>query len=290
MSMTSLGRDYISEHLYHNDNVHAALNSPDEVTDEHVRWYQEQGFLAVDNVFTHEQVAESKAGLDRLIRGEAPEFKGIQFEPGVDVTAMSVEERECVVRKIMWFVEYDVRLKAAAMNPVLVSLAQRLVGSEVRLMQDMALVKPPHIGREKPWHQDDAYFMYEPQDKIIGTWTALDHATPENGCMHVIPGSHLKGPLPHYHDRDCQLADEDVDVAKDVVVPLKPGGVLFFSGLMHHGTPPNRSASRRRALQYHYASIECRQTTPEQHAKYFYDAKGPAACMGMTPRKIAERF
>ena len=92
------------------------------------------------------------------------------------------------------------------------------------MIQDMALLKPAHVGREKPWHQDTAYFVMEPIDLVLGTWIALDAATPENGCMHVIPGSHRGGPRPHYHDRDCQLPDEAVEVDRDVMVPLRAGG------------------------------------------------------------------
>ena len=56
----------------------------------------------------------------------------------------------------------------------------------------MALLKPPR-GREKPWHQDHAYFNLPLDTPIVGVWIALDEATPENGCMHVIPGSHREG-------------------------------------------------------------------------------------------------
>jgi phytanoyl-CoA hydroxylase len=44
---------------------------------------------------------------------------------------------------------------------------------------------------------------------------------------------------------------------------------MFFSGLLHHGTPPNRSSSRRRALQFHYASVNCRKVEIGQHATHF---------------------
>jgi phytanoyl-CoA hydroxylase len=64
----------------------------------------------------------------------------------------------------------------------------------------------------------------EPLELILGTWTALDEATPENGCMHVIPGSHTLGPKPHYHERDCQLPDDVVESQRSIMVPLKPGG------------------------------------------------------------------
>jgi len=146
------------------------------------------------------------------------------------------------------------------------------------MVQDMALLKPPFHGSEKPWHQDTAYFDWTPLGGIIGVWIALDAATVENGCMQVIPGTHLAGPTPHYHLRDCQIADERVQVDRAVVVPLQPGGVLFFSGLIHHGTPPNASGDRRRALQFHYAAANCRNMTIKEHAALFNEGGAYAGC------------
>jgi phytanoyl-CoA hydroxylase len=132
-------------------------------------------------------------------------------------------------------------------------------------------------------HQDTAYFDWTPLGGIVGAWIALDPATVANGCMQVIPGSHLGGPAPHFHVRDCQLADDRVAVDRAHVVPLEPGGVLFFSGLTHHGTPPNLSGDRRRALQYHYAAADCRNMTIEEHAELFSEGGAYAGCRKLDP-------
>jgi len=120
----------------------------------------------------------------------------------------------------------------------------------------MALIKPPDGGSEKPWHQDKAYFDVALDAPVVGVWIALDEATAENGCMHVVPGSHRGGPVVHFDRRDWQICDTDVQVDEDVMVPLAPGGALLFDGLVHHGTPPNRSEARRRALQFHYTAAD----------------------------------
>lgn len=296
MSMTALGPAEIGQRLYAYSKVHTPLESPDQVTAEHMRKYWTEGFIAINNVFTPDEVRSAIDGLVHLIRGGNPEFKGVQLEEasalGINPASIAPDDREQYVRKLMRFTNFDARLGAMASHPRLVGLCERLIGSRVQLAQDMALLKPPMIGREKPWHQDNAYFNYAPLDGVIGTWTALDEATLENGCMHVIPGSHLKGPQPHYHDRDCQLPDEAIDVSEDVVVPLKPGGVLFFHGLIFHGTPPNQSKAKRRALQFHYASEACRRLTDEEHAELFQDELGYAGCKGgkdLRTRPVSER-
>ena len=293
MSLTSLHPAEIGRRLYRSHTVHTPVPSPAAITAEHMRLYWAQGFLAVENVFNAGEVRDGLAGLKFLIDGGVPGFEGLEFEKTADGQPVPFDERENHVRKLMYFTTVDVRLGALAKHPNLIGLCERLLGSKVRLTQDMALLKPPRGGREKPWHQDNAYFNHTPLDGVIGTWTALDEATIENGCMHVIPGSHLLGPQPHFHDRDCQLPDELIDVEADVVVPLKPGGVLFFHGLLYHGTPPNQSIAKRRAVQFHYASEQCRLMTDDEHMAVFKDDIGYAGCrgwaMGTLPRRVADR-
>ena len=134
----------------------------------------------------------------------------------------------------------------------MIAVVQRLIEATPSLFQDMGLIKPPHIGSEKPWHQDCAYFNLPLDTPVVAAWISLDEATPENGCMHIIPGSHREGPIVHFNRRDWQICDTHVPVDREVMVPLKAGGCLLWHGLLHHGTPANRSNLRRRALQFHY--------------------------------------
>ena len=173
------------------------------------------------------------------------------------------------MRKLWKFAGTDPVLATAVAAPRMMAIVEQLISPGARLIQDMALLKPPHRGAEKPWHQDNAYFDWTPLDGVLGVWIALDPATVENGCMQIVPGSHRAGPAPHYHVRDCQLADQGSRADRALVVPLAPGGALFFSALLHHGTPPNRSADRRRALQFHYAAARCRRMTFREHMANF---------------------
>ena len=153
-------------------------------------------------------------------------------------------------------------------------MAREIIGTDdIIMFQDMALLKPPGVGREKPWHQDKAFFNIDLNATVVGVWIALDEATFENGCMHVLPGSHSEGPVPHFSRRDWQICDTDVALAKDVTVPLQPGGLLFFDGLIHHGTPANRTDTRRRAIQFHYVDRNV-FTIPEDDRLAVYGLEG----------------
>jgi phytanoyl-CoA hydroxylase len=247
-----------SDDLYQAKTTAKGIDGLESVTDEHIELFHEQGFLVVNNAFSSDEVESALAGLLHLIGGGNPDFKGIQFEQAAldRIETTPAEERQDLVRKLMWFVEYDERLKALSHKPELLAVLEKIVGGKPEMFQDMGLLKPPFIGREKPWHQDNAFFNLPIDATISGVWIALDKAIPENGCMHIIPGSHHRGPVVHFKRRDWQICDTDVAVDEAVAVPLEPGGVLFFHGLLHHGTPPSRSPLRRRALQYHYKSAD----------------------------------
>ena len=258
--------------LYDPTGVGTGVNGFAAVTDAHVAQFHAQGFLVVENAFSAQEVQDGLDGLYRLLSGEVAEFDGIHYErasAGMAVEELSPQQKQDYVRKFMHFVDYDHRLHDLAHHPQLLTLVQHLIGDSPVLFQDMALLKPPRMGREKPWHQDHAYFRIDLEAKVVGCWIALDEATVENGCMVIAPGSHLQGPVVHFQRRDWQICDTDVDNSGALAVPLNPGGLLIFQSLLHHGTPPNRTAQRRRALQFHYRQQRAPLTSQEERLALF---------------------
>jgi len=241
--------------LYVPTEVLRGPRSFDDVTDAHLQSYQDTGVLVIEQAFGPRAIQDAVAGLLDLIDGKNGAFKEISFEASVAnrIGDLTSEQRQDAVRKLMGFCGFDARLSALSAHPMLMALVGRLIGHPPEMFQDMALLKPPRIGREKPWHQDLAYFDVDAlTTPVVGCWIALDEATVENGCMHVVPGSHHSGPQIHVARRDWQICDRERAGQPCAVVPLKPGGLLLFSGLLQHGTPRNDSPLRRRALQFHY--------------------------------------
>lgn len=267
----------IADTLYRYDAVATdRLAKLSELTDAHVKQFWEQGYLVVDEVLNAEEVASALEALMDILYGRSQGSK-IQFvKPRSELH--SDEEIELAARKIHDYVAHEPRLKAISDHPDVMAAMAKLFGEGARLAQDQAILKPPTGGAEKPWHQDMAYGNLAYDQSVIGLWLALDPAELDNGCMHVIPYSHREGAVPHYAVRDWQLCDVSVHVERDVAVPLKPGGALIFSGLLHHGTPPNFSLKRRRALQLHYASESAKKLTPQEYKKMFTNEMTGAEC------------
>ncbi len=237
-----------------------------------VAFYREHGYLVVRQAFTPAEVQAATAGLVDLIMGTRPDFKHVYFEGKAKeiLPTLGPEQRQDAVRKLGVFIEFDARLKALSHHPELRrALRPLLGGAEPELFQDMALIKPPRLGREKPWHQDKAYFEYALGTPVVGVWIALDEATVENGCMQLLPGRHKEGPILHFQRRDWQICDQTILGTKSVAVPLKPGGLLLFDGMLPHGTPHNSSPKRRRALQFHYLPAGTPKVPPEERLRHF---------------------
>ena len=258
---TQTGPQMHAPDLYNHDAVAEPLEGLDAITDHHIQEvFPSQGFLAVNHAFTDEEVQAAKQGLRDLAMGRKPEFDGIQYEAGIKekLDQLDAEQRLDGIRKLARFVNHDEALYHLAHHPKLLPVLSKLMaGKEPQLFQDMGLSKPPKIGREKPWHQDCAYFNVPPDTPVVGVWIALDDATLENGCMRMLAGGQHIGPVHHWKRRDWQICDTDFRNMHDkdhpvVAVPLKPGGALLFNGLLPHGTPHNNTGNRRRALQYHY--------------------------------------
>lgn len=258
--------------LYRYDGLAGGVTGFDSVTEREIARFREQGYLVVHDAITIDRVQDALDGLLDLLAGRSPSFDSVDYEPSVDpatLDGLAAEERQDYVRKFMWFVGHDERLRALSEDPALMAVVRRIIGEEPMLFQDMALLKPPRVGREKPWHQDHAYFDLELRTRVVGVWIALDPATTGNGCMLVKPGSHLQGPVVHFKRRDWQICDADVDPLGTLAVPLEPGGCLFFSSFMQHGTAPNTSDQRRRAVQFHYRPAGAELVSLEERMAVF---------------------
>ncbi|MBC7528006.1 MAG: phytanoyl-CoA dioxygenase family protein [Chthonomonadaceae bacterium] len=146
-------------------------------------------------------------------------------------------------------------------QPLIVEAVASLMKTDtVRVWHDQVQYKPPHQGGATTWHQDHPYWpVIQPAD-LVSAWVALDDATIENGCMWMIPGSHLWGA---YKNGSIE-SDETFTPTPDLsLVPgghlpakvpceVKKGHVLFHHCLTWHGSPVNRSDRGRPAIAVHY--------------------------------------
>jgi ectoine hydroxylase-related dioxygenase (phytanoyl-CoA dioxygenase family) len=150
----------------------------------------------------------------------------------------------------------------AAKHPVMLAAVTQLIGENLRLQHCKLNWKPPAKGKgEVGWHQDFPFFPHTNYD-LLACMFLLDDAVPENGCMRMIPGSHLRGPVDHYGEdgrftgRCTEPREYEDDVARgnvvDLVVPA--GSMTIHHCCMLHASYPNHSDTPRRGLVYQIAA------------------------------------
>lgn len=238
--------------------VRNALNT--QLSEVQRKQYWDDGFIVIPGLFTAEQLAPWLERVRALSSGTAsasPNMKlvrDVMYAKGV--TAPPTPEHE--ICKINFF-ENDPTLRAYAEAPQLLDYVESLLGPQLLFVNSMVITKPPGVDGRHPMHQDLLYFGFRPGDRVLGTWTALEDVTRENGCLAVIPGSHRLELLEHANPDWEHVNFGFVGVGPEQAsaprqhVEMKAGDTLLFHSLLLHGSGTNRSQGFRRAISAHYA-------------------------------------
>ena len=144
-------------------------------------------------------------------------------------------------------------------DPAVTAVVADLVGTDdLDCFLSQFIFKNPGAWGQ-PWHQDSFYFPFEPARPVVGVWLAVSEATLDNGCLHVLPGSHAEPVHAHGPDRReganygyVEIVDHDMSAA--VPVLMDPGDVLVFDSHLMHRSTDNLSSGRRAAMVFHLAA------------------------------------
>ena len=161
------------------------------VTEAQVRAYDEDGFFVLEHAVDPADIAALTDAIEPFDR-EVMEFLATQpggrFSiAGVDTVSIALHPaaRSTVCRDF-------------CTSELMADLGHDLIGPDVRLYWDQSVYKRPRGTEPVLWHQDNGYTYVEPQ-AYLTVWVALTDATPENGCISVMPGIHRTGTLPPQH-------------------------------------------------------------------------------------------
>jgi ectoine hydroxylase-related dioxygenase (phytanoyl-CoA dioxygenase family) len=192
-----------------------------------VEQYHRDGYVVVQNLFDEAAVAEWKAILKARMAEE-----GKSNEPsGVRV----------------WMADsMDPYTRDRVQDPKIVAILQQLLGPNVEFLSVKAVFKNAQTTFNSPWHQD--WFYWQGSNKI-SVWIALDDATPENGCLRMVPGSQHQvftmATVEDVHGFNRRVTDEDLQGWPIETLPVRRGDAVFFHDLALHGSCPNSSGKER---------------------------------------------
>lgn len=246
------------------------------MTEAQIRAYQEQGYLVMQGLFTTDEIAFFKAHYEAMrLQENAEMLANVQVEAAsavadaaANAVADAVADPLAIYPRIMQPHRRDETSLQWLIDERLNEVMTALLGEEPFAVQTMFYFKPPGA-RGQALHQDQYYLRVQP-GTCMAAWMAVDDCDEENGCLRVVPGSHI-WPLLCLTEADTTQSFTDVTVplpegTEAVPVPMRGGDVLFFNGQIVHGSLPNRSQGRfRRALIGHYIVGEARQVYKWYH-------------------------
>lgn len=149
-------------------------------------------------------------------------------------------------------------LDALINSQATLDVAAQLIEGPAHRYFPFTAVKAAGGGGVFDFHQDNNYTNHDPAMGSINIWVALVDMTPENGCLQVIPRSHLDGQLPSKSRADD--GHQVLDVDEDTLVPIRmrAGDAIAFSRWTVHGSGRNHTDQPRLAyaLQYHRDDVK----------------------------------
>lgn len=221
--------------------------------------FEEDGYLVAKALLFADEVAVCEREIERLhqlaveldARGD-PAASRFQLEP---FAGNATREGLPVLRKIEQTGELSGVFRDLAAHPKLIRLVGSLLGPDLLLFRSTLMLKPAYHGSSHGLHQDSAYWPMQPP-ALVTVSIALTDASPENGCIQVLSGSHRWGLQSWGHIARRQnesLTDRnDVDFSGRTDVPLDAGDAVLFHSLTVHGSGPNASPRPRHTALYAY--------------------------------------
>ena len=223
------------------------------LTQEQIDFYNENGYLGVENVLSAEEVADLRRTTDEFVEKscEVTEHTDVfDLEPGH--TPQNPRVRR-IKNPVLHHIVYDRTLR----HERILDIVEQLIGPGVSHNGHKLNMKYPEFGSPVEWHQDWAFYPYT-NDDLLAVGVAIDDMSLENGCLMVVPGSH-KGPTYDHHQNGVFVgAVTDPNFSSDNAIPVevKAGGISIHHVRTLHGSAPNSSSNPRRLLLLQYCALD----------------------------------
>jgi hypothetical protein len=221
--------------------------------------YRSQGYAVLPSVFNMAEVAALAAGFERhwaMGMAYRTSFRhgNLFYRLGQDPKLGKI------VRLVQWPCYGDPALEQFRRDPRVLEVVEPLLGRDIKQIINQLHWKPPGAAAADFAFHQDARFR-RPREayrnlavSYVQTGIAIDRHTRENGCMRVLPGSHLRGevaiPAPAQvlagPPSDEALRAAGLDPTRLLDLELQPGDLAIWSVFLVHGSGPNVTQGDRR--------------------------------------------
>jgi phytanoyl-CoA hydroxylase len=227
------------------------------LTPEQKRFFDENGYLLLPQVYSPAEVSEAREEMRRLLRhpDQAPRRVSFNYEPAQTEEADGARDSRPIdpdnphrVWMLMdtplagdwWFAQIQ--------TPFVVDAIADCLGPDIDFHNGKARIKPPGYQSHQIWHQDWPYERHSVPELAAAIFY-LDDTWEGAATTSVVPGSHLRGEWP---------ADEQFSIANELIttpgVPLcaKAGDVAIIHVQVVHKAGHNDTDQTRSCIINEY--------------------------------------
>lgn len=150
-------------------------------------------------------------------------------------------------------------------NRRMLDAVESIIGPEIMSnpIQHVRMKVPEHLihpdkrtslNAQTGWHQDNGVVQTEADSSdLLTVWFPLTESSVRNGCLMVVPHSHVEGLRVHCSDsRQSQIPAQLVPKERVQPLPMSPGDVLFMHQRCMHASLANVSDEIRWSLDIRY--------------------------------------
>ena len=158
---------------------------PAELTEEQVQFYEQNGYLAIEGLFSPEELKVFNQELNLLTSDEK-----------IREDERTIIERDSnLIRSFFQIHHLSPLFDQLSRDKRILDIVHYLLGSEVYIHQSRINLKLPFLGRGFNWHSDFETWQIEdgmPRMRALSVSISLTDNYEFNGPLIVVPGSHKK--------------------------------------------------------------------------------------------------
>ena len=202
---------------------------PDYVEDA-AEVFNRDGFLIAKGLYTPEEMLDWKARIVGILEAGG----NISTDPAS--TGVHVFMPETL----------DPFFRDRMKDDCVASILNRIIGPNVEFLSVKSVYKNKFTRFGSPWHQD--WYYWKGANKI-SVWIALDDATPENGCLKMIAGSHFNRfkvkQVRGENGFGWRIGNEEIVGLPETTLAVNRGDAVFFHDQTLHSSYPNTTGADR---------------------------------------------
>lgn len=230
-----------------------------KISNNEKQFFHDNGYLVKKNFVSPEILDRLHDKVLEHLRNRVEPFE-LEQEVDYPGSPKTIEEEGGdTIRRLKFAYARDICFAQWASHPDVIAIMQSLFNSEflflVQSHHNCIMTKQPQYSSETHWHKDVRYWNFE-NNQLINTWLPLGDETVDNGCLQVIPKTHVWSAEKDRLDQRLflrkDLAENQPWLDQFVSVELQRGDLLFFHAALFHAAGRNCTQQSKNAVVFTY--------------------------------------